>query len=47
MGREELKPTASTRAPNGDFEDPEIAERMLRLRSTCYNKKSTHKEETR
>ncbi|WZY76562.1 hypothetical protein YC2023_022946 [Brassica napus] len=30
-----LKPTASTRAPNGDFEDPEIAERLLRLRSSC------------
>ncbi|KAF2571276.1 hypothetical protein F2Q70_00004791 [Brassica cretica] len=32
MGHEEFKPTANTRAPDGDFEDPEIAERLLASR---------------
>ncbi|KAF2535674.1 hypothetical protein F2Q68_00021348 [Brassica cretica] len=30
MGHEEFKPTANTRAPDGDFKDPEIAERLQR-----------------
>ncbi|WZZ54165.1 hypothetical protein YC2023_054272 [Brassica napus] len=54
MGRKELKPIANTRAPDGDFEDPEIAEQLRRSRNgcehhgaACYKKRSTHKENTR
>ncbi|KAF2604334.1 hypothetical protein F2Q70_00026436 [Brassica cretica] len=32
MGCEELKPIASMRAPDGGFEDPEIAEQLRRSR---------------
>ncbi|WZZ59393.1 hypothetical protein YC2023_059500 [Brassica napus] len=44
MGCEELKPIASTRAPDGDFEDPEIAERLRRSRTAHYKKRSMHKK---
>ncbi|KAF3523948.1 hypothetical protein F2Q69_00047902 [Brassica cretica] len=35
MRREELKPIANTRAPDGDFKDLEISEQLRRSRNGC------------